>query len=654
MVNENEVITIKLDDIIPNRFQPREIFDDQSMQELADSIKTHGVIQPIIVRPVDNKYEIIAGERRYKASVMAGKTDIPALVKNKDDKDSSIIAFIENSQRKDVTAIEEARTCERILSSNDLTQEQLAKQLGMSQSTLANKLRLLTLPVEIQDALLHGEISERHARSLLSIKDTKKQLELLEKIKNEKLTVRELDGVIKSMLEEANKDGLYDLPGSEEYKENNPVQDTGMDFSRYELPQAAPEVAPAAPAAGNQFLDFLNTMDEQPVANALENTAPIPAVTEPVVETPLTAPLEPVVETPAPVQEAAPANNEFLSFLNNFDDSKLAGTVPEAPVETPAQEVPLTPIVETPIPEVAPAAPAAPVPTTTEAQAPNNEFLTFLNNFDDSKVATPTPEVAPAAPAVVEPVVETPAPVQEAAPAPSIDKSFDDFLSSFNTAVETPTPEAPTPVVETPQVVEPVTPVVETPAPVAPIPEVTPAAPAEQASNNEFLTFLNNFDDSKVAQAPQEAVPTPEVAPTVEVPAPVVEASAPEATNDFVDFMKKYEAPVEEPVDLGPVPGIAPPTTVPETMATSETLDINAKYLNPIEEVTPKVDYVENSPNYVDITKPISYDSVDSIIGKLKGVTDEIKKSKYKITTEETDFDDVYTITIKIDKRNFL
>ena len=191
MVNENEVITIKLDDIIPNRFQPREIFDEQSMQELADSIKEHGVIQPIIVRPVDNKYEIIAGERRYKASVMAGKIDIPALVKNKDDKESSIIAYIENSQRKNVSPIEEARTCERLLATNDITQEQLAKQLGMSQSTLANKLRLLSLPVEVQDALLHGEISERHARSLLSIKDTKQQLDLLEKIKNEIVYVEE-------------------------------------------------------------------------------------------------------------------------------------------------------------------------------------------------------------------------------------------------------------------------------------------------------------------------------------------------------------------------------------------------------------------------------------------------------------------------------
>ena len=635
MVNENEVITIKLDDIIPNRFQPREIFDDQSMQELADSIKTHGVIQPIIVRPVDNKYEIIAGERRYKASVMAGKTDIPALVKNKDDKDSSIIAFIENSQRKDVTAIEEARTCERILSSNDLTQEQLAKQLGMSQSTLANKLRLLTLPVEIQDALLHGEISERHARSLLSIKDTKTQLELLEKIKNEKLTVRELDGVIKSMLEEANKDGLYDLPGSDEYKANNPVQDTGMDFSRYELPQVTPDVASApveaAPAGVNQFLEYLNKMEEVPTVSPVESTIETPVVSSPVVETPVSTPLEPVVQETPLTPSASSANNEFLSFLNSFDDSKLGETVPEAPLEnTPS--TPLVPVQATPAP--------------VEAAPANNEFLTFLNNFDDSKV-TPTQDTSTPEVALASPVVETPSPVvEQVAPTPSVDKSFDEFLSSFNTAVDTSTPEvAPaSPVVETP------TPVVEQVAPATPTPEVAPAT-----QTNEFLTFLNNFDENKVTTPTETVSPVVEqVAPATQVAAAVPEVSTPSENNDFVDFMKKYEAPVAEPVDLGPVPAITPPTTVPEPMATTETLDINAKYLNPIEEVTPKVDYVENSPNYVDITKPISYDSVDSIIGELKVVTDKIKKSKYKITTEETNFDDVYTITIKIDKRNFL
>ena len=129
-MENNEVVYLYLDDIIPNRFQPREVFDDQALKELAISIKEHGVIQPIIVRKVENKYEIIAGERRYKASTMAGLTKIPAIIKNLDDKESSKVALIENLQRRDLTPIEEARTYQKILELEDgMTQEQLAHTL---------------------------------------------------------------------------------------------------------------------------------------------------------------------------------------------------------------------------------------------------------------------------------------------------------------------------------------------------------------------------------------------------------------------------------------------------------------------------------------------------------------------------------------------
>ena len=601
MVNENEIITIKLDDIIPNRFQPREMFDEQSMQELADSIKEHGVIQPIIVRQVDNKYEIIAGERRYKASVMAGKTDIPALVKNKDDKESSIIAFIENSQRKDVSPIEEARTCERILSNNDITQEQLAKQLGMSQSTLANKLRLLTLPIEIQDALLHGEISERHARSLLSMKDTRKQLDLLDKIKNEKLTVRELDGVIKSMLEEPNKDGLYDLPGSDEYNERNKNNNIEMDFSRYEQPAQEEKPQEQASQEDNQFLNFLNNIGDKDVATTIENT----------------------IEENGEKQEEKPQeNNEFLSFLNNFDSSTIAPV--EAKVEEPKEELPV--VEEKPQEgtqenneflsflnnfESSTIAPVEAKPIEEpkqEGKPEDNEFMSFLNNFNSSEISSSLPEV----PTTSEETSVVEEPKQEETSQDN--KSFSDFLNSFNSSVEEPKEELP--VVEEPK-------------------------QEEKTENNEFLSFLNNMDDTNV----QETLP-----PVTENAEPKEETTTPlESGAGLQDFLQKYEAPVDTPVDLGPVSGIT--EKEPEI---EEPYDPKSKYLNPIEEVAPKTEYVENGPNYVDITKPISYDSIDSIIKELKVVTDKIKKSKYKITTEETNFDDIYTITIKIDKRNFL
>ena len=207
MENNSEVVYLYLDDIIPNRFQPREVFNEQALKELAVSIREHGVIQPIIVRKVENKYEIIAGERRYKASTMAGLTKIPAIVKNLDDKESSKVALIENLQRKDLSPIEEARTYQKILElENNMTQEQLAATMGKTQSSVSNKLRLLALPDEIQDALLKEKISERHARSLLNIEDKNEQIKMLDKIITEKMTVRELDKEIKEMHDKENVD----------------------------------------------------------------------------------------------------------------------------------------------------------------------------------------------------------------------------------------------------------------------------------------------------------------------------------------------------------------------------------------------------------------------------------------------------------------
>ena len=142
---ENEVVYLHLDDIIPNRFQPRQVFDEKALKELAVSIKEHGVIQPIIVRNIGNKYEIIAGERRYKASAMAGLTTIPAIVRNLDDKESSKVALLENLQRKNLNPIEEAKTYQKILELDQMTQEELVKTMGKSQSAVANKLRLLSL-----------------------------------------------------------------------------------------------------------------------------------------------------------------------------------------------------------------------------------------------------------------------------------------------------------------------------------------------------------------------------------------------------------------------------------------------------------------------------------------------------------------------------
>lgn len=196
---DREVIDIYLDDIIPNRFQPREVFSEDSLRELASSIKEHGIIHPILVRKIGDKYEIIAGERRYKASTLAGLTKIPAIVRNMDDKEASKIALLENLQRKDLTAIEEARTYQKIIELDDMTQEKLGLSMGKSQATIANKMRLLSLPDEVQEALLQNKISERHARSLLNLNTPEEQVLMLEKILNNRMTVRELDNEIKAL-----------------------------------------------------------------------------------------------------------------------------------------------------------------------------------------------------------------------------------------------------------------------------------------------------------------------------------------------------------------------------------------------------------------------------------------------------------------------
>ncbi len=193
----NSVIEmISIESIIPNRFQPRLSFDEKALEELAASIKEHGIIQPLVLRKVGDKYEIIAGERRYKAATIAGLTEVPAIISILDDNKSAEVALVENIQRKDLTSIEEARSYKKILDKGYLNQEELAQKMGITQSTIANKLRLLNLTQEVQDALLNNEISERHARSLLQIKDKDKQIELLHKTIIERLTVRQLDNEI--------------------------------------------------------------------------------------------------------------------------------------------------------------------------------------------------------------------------------------------------------------------------------------------------------------------------------------------------------------------------------------------------------------------------------------------------------------------------
>ena len=198
---EPSVKYINIEDIIPNRFQPRLTFDENALKELAMSIKEHGIIQPLVLRRlINDKYEIIAGERRYKASQIAGLNQVPAIIADLDDNASAEVALIENIQRRNLSAIEEAKSYKKLLDRGYLTQDQLAKRLGVSQSSVANKVRLLNLTEEVQDALMSEKISERHARSLLQLSDSRTQIDMLNNIINNRLTVRQLDSEIKKIL----------------------------------------------------------------------------------------------------------------------------------------------------------------------------------------------------------------------------------------------------------------------------------------------------------------------------------------------------------------------------------------------------------------------------------------------------------------------
>ena len=350
--NSYKVIDVDINEILPNRFQPRIQFDEEEILELSDSIKEHGVIQPLVVRTIGDKYEIIAGERRYKASVLAGKDTVPVIIKNLNDKDSAEIALIENIQRKNLTPIEEAISYKKILDMGYLTQETLANKLGKSQSSVANKIRLLNLSDEVQEALLDNKISERHARSLLRLKSLTDQNKMLDRILNERLTVRKTDEEINKILNNEIKEekGEFNMNNEINQMTNSQPQSTTtfdifggvqptnstistptMDIPSVPAVEVPTSVAPAMPTFG--VMDFNTNTNVEPVT-----------INTPIMETPSV----PAVEVPTPVAPAMPTFG-VMDFNTNTN-------VEPVTISTPIMETPSVPAVEVPTP-VAPAMP---------------------------------------------------------------------------------------------------------------------------------------------------------------------------------------------------------------------------------------------------------------------------------------------------------
>ena len=366
MQNNKNIIELPLEDILPNRFQPRIKFDENSINELAISIKKYGVIQPIVVRKIGDKYEIIAGERRYKASGIAGKKTIPAIICELNDKDSVEIALIENVQREDLTPIEKAISYKKILDMGYINQESLAEKVGKSQSAIANTLRLLNLTDEVQEALLENKISERHARSLLKVKDENKQRKLLDKIIKERLTVRKTDEEIEKMFSENNnqpnyvKDEIVNIPDFDLPTSNNDlpgfmnidkIQSEATDINKEEKPLADMDIlleSSNTPVPSDTIVipkdeeirsnKFFNFMDDTPEAE-LENKS---------------------------INSTFNLEDLFENTSNNSNKSNIEVPSMDVPV-TPSYEVPNIDIPVTPSYEV----PNIDIPVTPSYEVPN-------------------------------------------------------------------------------------------------------------------------------------------------------------------------------------------------------------------------------------------------------------------------------------------
>ena len=397
MHESRELRELNISEVLPNRFQPRFKFEQDSLEQLAESISKFGVIEPVVVRQIGNKYEIIAGERRYKASKIAGKSTIPAIVVNLSDKDSEELALLENVQRKALNPIEEAVSYKRILDAGYIKREELAKKIGKPQTEILSKIRLLSLSDEVQSYLLNNRISERHARSLLKLSDIDDQVEMLHRIVNERLTVKQTDREIRKIVSESEKKDFEVLS----------VDERGND------------------------MDIDKIMREAQDINVQEQPAPMPdlmAGANPGVVMP--QPVEPVTgdenkfigPMPAP---AAPTPTVSASTGPTFDDmfnapissSDLPFSQPVTTASTAMEQMPIQE--PTPVVNSANEAPVSPVEGATPSVEPVN-----VASVSPVEGATPSAEpvsVAPVSPvegatSSVEPVSVEPvseAPVQE-------------------------------------------------------------------------------------------------------------------------------------------------------------------------------------------------------------------------------------------------
>ena len=667
MNEERKVVQLNVDDILPNRFQPRIKFNEDAILELSESIKEHGVIQPIVVRQIDDKYEIIAGERRYKASLMAGKQTIPAIITDLNDRDSAEVALIENVQRKDLTPIEEAVSYKKILDMGYLTQEALADKLGKTQSTIANKLRLLNLDEDVQEALLEEQISERHARSLLRL-PIDMQAEVAHKIIQDRMTVRKTDEYIKKILAEREtpqntkpKGVTVKLklePVSQDTIEKIKEEKAGVNMNGTQnmnnngLPQQPiieeiEDVIPQTPVTNNPgFMDV----------DKIEQQAADINVQRPTVNMDELLKSDPQIQT----QPQVTSTTEMMSNDDDDDDDNAENLLrpgkfftfadmektESAPKEEPAPAV--NPLFQEPAPmQNVPQTPSA--PTAFGSEPTKSSADTF--DFDQFFKTTSSPQ-----------------PVQEAKGSnleqtqtiPTItpetlhpEMANNNGMNTQNTAVETPSnitfngvPNVED-VLEEPEELDLTGIQLQTEPEVKP--EVSPAS--STSSQNNFFQF--GFDQPAPTTAPEptvEIVQEQKVAPVMpqEPIAPVtpvqpVEPAA-SSNNGIVEINPFGPAPTmptsnvtpEKPQPVEPVAPVIPvqPTSIPESNTMTET----------IKEQPISVPQSQPTQTYV-------AGDLKMVINTIRECAATIEKYGFMVDTEELDFEDTYEVTFKIEKK---
>ena len=257
-------VKLKLNDIEPNRAQPRKSFDEEALEELANSISTHGVIQPLLVRPLaDGGYQLIAGERRWRASRMAGLTEVPVVIREMSDSEAMELALVENLQREDLNPIEEAQGLALLMETYGLTQEQAAKRVGKSRPAVANSMRLLSLPQDVLAMVERGELSAGHARTILALENAGQITALANEIIKKSLSVRETERAVKALLK-----------GDAKKEKRVKKRDTYYDEVELAVSQSLGRKAKVSLSAGNKGtleIEFFGKEDLSKLMKLFEN-----------------------------------------------------------------------------------------------------------------------------------------------------------------------------------------------------------------------------------------------------------------------------------------------------------------------------------------------------------------------------------------------